>query len=79
MAKEHQTQTHPHMLETPATDTPHSYPQSDIHHEEQIQRVVSPNQSALSHYQAQYTGYEVYHNRPDLDNSHDPRQQVKPS
>jgi len=66
------------MMESSATDSPHSYSQSDIHHEEQIQRVVSPtSQTSLGHYQAQYAGYEVYHHRTDLDNSqHDPRQQV---
>ena len=76
MAKEHQTQAH--MMETPTTDSSHSFPQSDLHHEEQIQRVVSPtNQASLGHYQAQYASYDVYHHRTDLDNTqHDPRQQV---
>jgi hypothetical protein len=76
-AKEHQAQAH--MMESSATDSPHSYSQSDLHHEEQIQRVVSPtSQASLGHYQTQYTGYEVYHHRTDLDNSqHDPRQQIQ--
>jgi hypothetical protein len=67
------------MMESTATDSPHSYSQSDLHHEEQIQRVVSPNsQASMGHYQAQYTGYEVYHHRTDLENAQqDPRQQVK--
>lgn len=34
----------------------------------------------MGHYQAQYTGYEVYHHRTDPENAQqDPRQQVKAS
>src|SRR5438045_7004091 len=51
-----------------------------MHHDEQIQRVVSPaNQTSLAHFQNQYAAYEPYHHRTDLDVNvqHDPRQQVK--
>jgi hypothetical protein len=63
------------MMDPPAS--PHPF-QSGMHHQEQIQRVVSPvNQASMAHYQAaQYSGYEGYH-RSDMEVAqHDPRQQV---
>jgi hypothetical protein len=65
------------MLDT-SPESSHPFSQSDVHHDEQIQRVVSPgNQASLAHYQAQYAAYDPYHHRPDVDPSqHDPRQQV---
>jgi hypothetical protein len=71
--KDHQGQTHG-LMEPPTTDS-HGFSQATLHHEEQIQRVVSPaNQAALAHYQAQYAGYEAYH-RQEMDvTQHDPRQ-----
>jgi len=78
LAKDHQSQSQ--MIDSSGTDSPHTYSQSELHHEEQ--RVVSPtNQASMGHYQAQYAGYEVYHHRTDLDHNaqQDPRQQVKAS
>jgi hypothetical protein len=65
-------------MDPAASDSPQPFATSDIHHEEQGQRVVSPvNQPSLAQYQAQYAGYEAYHHRSEIDNSqHDPRQQV---
>lgn len=72
--KEQQNHNH-NMMEPPAS--PHAF-SSAMHHQEQIQRVVSPvNQASLAHYQAQYAGYEGYH-RSDMDvTQHDPRQQMQ--
>jgi hypothetical protein len=63
------------MMDPPAS--PHAFQQGGMHHQEQIQRVVSPaHQTALAHYQTQYPGYDQYH-RNDTDiTQHDPRQQV---
>lgn len=66
-------------MDPSSSDSPHSFPQSEMHHEEQIQRVVSPsNQASMAHFQTQYAGYESYHHRTDMDGNvqHDPRQQV---
>jgi hypothetical protein len=66
-------ETTQHMMDPPAS--PHTFQQS-MHHQDQIQRVVSPA-NQLAHYQAQYAGYETYHRTEDV--QHDPRQQVPPS
>ena len=63
-------ETGQHMMDPPAS--PHTFQQS-MHHQDQIQRVVSPA-NQLAHYQAQYAGYETYHRTEDV--QHDPRQQV---
>jgi hypothetical protein len=53
-----------------------------MHHEEQIERVVSPaSQSSMGQY-PQYQGYEQYQHRVDMDpgvqQQQDPRHQVLP-
>ena len=57
-----------------------SFPQSEMHREEQIQRVVSPaNQASMIHSQNQHVEYESYYHRTVLDGNaqHDPLQQVR--
>jgi len=49
-----------------------------MHHDEQVERVVSPpNHSAMGQF-PQYQGYDQYHHRVDIDPSgqHDTRHQV---
>ena len=57
--------------------SPHPF-QQGMHHQDQIQRVVSPaNQTAMSHYQTQsYANYEQYHRSDTEAAQHDSRQQV---
>ena len=72
--KEHQT----HLMDPSTSDSSHAFSQPEMHHEEQVQRVVSPaNHPSMAHFQAQYSGYDAYH-RTDLDGNpqNDPRQQV---
>jgi hypothetical protein len=67
-------------MDPSSSDSPHSFPQSELHHEDQIQRVVSPaNQASMAHFQTQYGTYEPYHHRTELDGNiqHDARQQVR--
>lgn len=65
-------------MDPSASEASHAFAQQEMHHGEQVQRVMSPaNHASMTHFQAQYPGYE-YHHRTDLDNNiqHDPRQQV---
>jgi hypothetical protein len=62
------------MMDPPAS--PHPFQQQNMHHQDQIQRVVSPA-NQMGHYQAQYAGYDTYHRADDV--QHDPRQQVPPT
>lgn len=67
-------QNHSNMMDPPAS--PHPF-QQGMHHQEQIQRVVSPaNQTAMAHYQSQYASYEQYRHSDTDVAQHDARQQV---
>ena len=67
-------QSHSNMMDPPAS--PHPF-QQGMHHQEQIQSVVSPpNQTSMAHYQTQYASYDQYcHNDSDVA-QHDRRQHV---
>lgn len=75
MGEQGKEQTHPNMMDPPTS--PHPF-QQGIHHQEHIQRVVSPaNQTAMSHYQTQsYATYEQYHRNDTEVAQHDSHQQM---
>src|SRR5437762_8529121 len=60
--KEHQAQTQTHLMDPSTSEASHSFAQQEMHHDEQVQRVVSPaSHASMAHFQAHYPAYESHH------------------